>query len=247
MLTKERRSVADTNQTICEKRTYSEALCTHDHHYGQLLFPLQGSMHIQTARQSLKLQGDSLFYLPPDCTHTFHSPERNEFLVLDIPKFFLFQAERNTQDEGMYMNLNEQWKSLRFLLLEETHRDSRSTALTHLVQYISHSLIRPQYRSIRYIHDHYADRLTVKQLAEMEHYHPAYYRAWFYKVTGMNPTTYIHHVRLKAAKYLLKETDWTITTIAREVGYDYPASFTRLFVRYEGQTPQVYRKMLAKG
>jgi AraC-like DNA-binding protein len=40
----------------------------------------------------------------------------------------------------------------------------------------------------------------------------------------------------------LLETDWSITNIAQQVGYANLSSFTRLFIKAEGHSPQAYRK-----
>ncbi|MBW4084713.1 AraC family transcriptional regulator [Paenibacillus sp. S150] len=67
--------------------------------------------------------------------------------------------------------------------------------------------------------------------------------AWFKKITGVTPSAYILELRMKAAKLLLRGTSRPISSISEEVGYEYAASFSRLFTRYEGMSPQSYRKL----
>lgn len=69
----------------CERRIYSFKSNTHAHEYGQLILPLKGALSIETDYKKLDLKDDSLFFLPPDCKHTFNADNTNEFLVLDIP------------------------------------------------------------------------------------------------------------------------------------------------------------------
>lgn len=237
----------ELSRLICEKRTYSRDFATHIHHYGQLLFPLEGSMQIETHRQALQLKSEHCLFIPPGCSHTFRAIGRNEFLILDLPKHYLSENEHHRA--GVLMDIDERWKSVRYLLLEELQDSnvSSETALTHLGHFIGHTLQQQSYRSIQYIHDHYARSITVEELARMEHYHPAYFPVWFRKVTGRSPSAYIHHIRLKEAKRMLKETDWPITVIGQEVGYAHPSSFTRMFARYEGMSPQTYRKIFQSG
>ena len=69
----------------CERRIYNLKINTHTHEYGQLILPLHGILFIETDYKKLNLKDNSLFFLPPDCEHTFNSNINNEFLVLDIP------------------------------------------------------------------------------------------------------------------------------------------------------------------
>ncbi|GAE28390.1 transcriptional regulator [Halalkalibacter wakoensis JCM 9140] len=233
----------ELSHVICEKRTYSKQYDTHDHAYGQLLFPLQGGMEIKLTERNIHLEEKYGFFLPPGCLHTFRATSRNEFLIVDLPKYVLTPEQ---QDE-MYFELTEQWTAIRFLLLEELQNTgASSTDLTYLGRYISKKLQKKVARSIQYIHEHFPSKLTIEQLSQMENYHPAYYSIWFKKQTGMSPATYIQHVRLDEAKRLLTETSSSITTISNEVGFDYPSSFTRAFIRYEGISPQMYRKTFQK-
>ncbi len=59
--------------------------------------------------------------------------------------------------------------------------------------------------------------------------------------TGTTPQEVILTTRLNAAKALLAETDLPVATIAREVGYDDPAYFSRLFAARTGQPPRTFR------
>lgn len=235
-------TVEDLKQVYCEKRTYSQKLDNHKHGYGQFLFPLQGSMDIQTDHQTLKLDDQHCLFLPSQCNHKFKSLDRNEFLVLDIPTRYLSGDHQNEESSGVYLNLDEQWSSLRFLLLEEVnHQNGSPAAVSHLVQYMSQKLNQRAYPSITYLHTHYQEQLTIEELAQLEHYHPAYYSSWFKTKTGKTPVEYVHTLRLQEAKRLLQETRWSIASISQEVGYEHSSSLTRLFLRYEGMTPKAYR------
>ncbi|MDO6654710.1 AraC family transcriptional regulator [Anaerobacillus sp. 1_MG-2023] len=232
----------ELTQAVCEKRIYTEEANTHEHMYGQFLFPLKGLLSMETDNGMLELDGNHAFYLAPSRRHTFSSSSHNECLTLDIPSHYF--SGSLTSLEEQYIDLNEQWKSIRYLLLEEAYQDRSSAALTQLVRFIGTKLKKNRYASVQYIHDHFASKVDLELLAKIEHYHPSYYSAWFKKVTGKKVSTYIHHVRLEESKRLLLETSWSITNISQEVGYEYPSSFTRLFVQYTGCSPQHYRKIM---
>ncbi|MBM7585116.1 AraC-like DNA-binding protein [Bacillus pakistanensis] len=227
----------NSKQVICEKRSYSREFDSHQHDFGQFLFPLHGSLDIQTMWQKIKLSSDYCFYLPPECNHVYRSTDRNEFLILDIPTHYLPSGT-----ESMYMKLDQQWSSIRFLLLEETRNQETSSPLNDLTRYVAHKLRMSTSPSIDYIHKHFKESIKMEQLAEIEHYHPVYYSSWFKQKTGKSPKAYISELRLKEAKQLLRTTSWSISSISEELGFENSSSFTRWFVRFEGIPPQKYRK-----
>lgn len=220
----------------CEKRSYSREFHSHQHEFGQFLFPLQGSLDIETKWQEIKLDPDHCFYLPPGFDHNYRSMDRNEFLILDIPAPYLPE-----ETSSMYIQLDQQWSSIRYLLLGEAGNQGDTSSLADLTRYVTSKLQVAKPPSIDYIHKHYKESIRLETLAQIEHYHPAYYSAWFKKKTGKSPKGYISDLRLKEAKHLLMSTSWSMSVISGELGFENSSSFTRWFTRSEGIAPQKYR------
>ncbi|MFE4521923.1 AraC family transcriptional regulator [Cytobacillus firmus] len=220
----------------CEKRSYSREFHSHQHEFGQFLFPLQGSLDIQTKWQEIKLDPEHCFYLPQGVDHNYRSMDRNEFLILDIPTVYL-----PVETSSMYIQLNQQWSSIRYLLLEEAGNQGDTSSLADLTRYVASKLQIAKPPSIDYIHKHFKESIRLETLAQIEHYHPAYYSAWFKKKTGKSPKGYISDLRLKEAKHLLMSTSWSMSVISGELGFENSSSFTRWFTRCEGIAPQKYR------
>ncbi|MEU0564428.1 AraC family transcriptional regulator [Nonomuraea sp. NPDC005983] len=59
---------------------------------------------------------------------------------------------------------------------------------------------------------------------------------------GCSPKDYLLTIRLNLAKELLATTDLPVAAVARRVGYDDPAYFTRLFTRRVGASPSTFRE-----
>lgn len=59
--------------------------------------------------------------------------------------------------------------------------------------------------------------------------------------TGLSPAEFVIQVRLGRAQALLAESDLSVAAIARQVGYDDPAYFSRLFARRVGEPPTTFR------
>lgn len=220
----------------CEKRSYSREFHSHQHEFGQFLFPLQGSLDIQTKWQEIKLDPEYCFFLPQGADHNYRSMDRNEFLILDIPTVYLPE-----ESSSMYIKLDQQWSSIRYLLLEEAGNQGNASSLSDLTRYVASKLQIAKPPSIDYIHRHFKESIRLETLAQLEHYHPAYYSAWFKKKTGRSPKAYISDLRLKEAKHLLMSTSWSMSVISGELGFENSSSFTRWFSRCEGVAPQKYR------
>lgn len=64
----------------------------------------------------------------------------------------------------------------------------------------------------------------------------------FNKYAGMSIFTYVHHLRVQRAKYLLKNSGMDIRQVSESVGFQDPYYFSRLFKRFEHCSPTEYRE-----
>ena len=100
----------------------------------------------------------------------------------------------------------------------------------------------PIRRSIAYLNDHYAENVSVEQLAHLSHYSVAQFRKLFQKLMRMSPSAYVIQVRINAAKTLLRTTDRRIADIAAETGFCDHSHFIKTFRAATGQTPNEFRR-----
>lgn len=102
-------------------------------------------------------------------------------------------------------------------------------------------------KMIQYIDDHYRNDLYLEQVAGEMNLSAKYISKLFKESTGTNLTEYIQIKRIAEAKKLLATTALKNDEIAEQVGIVSRSTFFRLFKKYEGITPQDYRKMLQEG
>ncbi|SDW04097.1 response regulator [Paenibacillus sp. PDC88] len=95
-----------------------------------------------------------------------------------------------------------------------------------------------------YIEENLEKDLSLVRLAELHHFNPSYLSRLFKQEKGTNLSEFIDDCRIRRAKELLQNTDLMIREIAIRVGYEAAHSFTRLFKKLTGMTPQEYRESL---
>ena len=93
-----------------------------------------------------------------------------------------------------------------------------------------------------YINLHYAERITLDDLARVISINKFYLQKLFKRCIGLSPNEYLIYTRLTQAKHLLLTTDHSISRIAMDVGIDNVGYFTNLFKKYEGCAPSVFRQ-----
>ncbi len=75
-------------------------------------------------------------------------------------------------------------------------------------------------------------------------------RVWLYKkllmLTGISPLEFIRTIRLQKAVQLLGNTQMRISQIAREVGFETPQYFSKLFKKEYSILPSVYARFARK-
>ena len=92
------------------------------------------------------------------------------------------------------------------------------------------------------IQSRYAERLTLEQMADLVHLHPAYFSTIFRRATGLPPSHYLARYRLRRARDMLLSTDRSIREIAAATGFRDPFYLSRTFRRATGISPSEYRK-----
>lgn len=231
-----------TDSLYCDRRTYSENPYNHIHNFAQLVIPIRGTLSIEIERNRYEETEPKVLFVPPDTFHSFHAKGGNRFFVFDIPSTLI--SSENAR-YGLCYTLDERWRAVRTLLqLEVGDGEAISTQrILDLFRYILHLLEKPALSpSLAFIRENYHQDLSLTELATLEHYHVSYYSEWFQKQTGITPMEYIRQMRLQNAKTLLAETSYTLLQIAQQVGFANQATLTRLFQKYEGETPSDYRK-----
>ena len=93
-----------------------------------------------------------------------------------------------------------------------------------------------------YLDEHYAEKISLDQIAENMYLSPYYISKIFKSEIGESPIHYLIRVRLEHAKELLEQKeDFGVAEIAEKVGYDDAYHFSKLFKKTYGMSPLKYR------
>ena len=98
------------------------------------------------------------------------------------------------------------------------------------------------YRIMRYLSRHFAEPLTLTELAKALSVSPSHLSHTFSRRLHTSFRAYVNALRADHACTLLRSTDFSVTRIAYECGFETQRTFNRAFLEQCGETPSEYRR-----
>jgi AraC-like DNA-binding protein len=95
---------------------------------------------------------------------------------------------------------------------------------------------------IQLVNNHYVDKRTVQEYADMLSVTANYLSQSVKQVSGKNALAFISERLAGEAKSLIRYTDSGIAEIAYQLNFSDPANFGKFFRRQTGESPSDYRK-----
>ncbi len=111
------------------------------------------------------------------------------------------------------------------------------------VQFDSKNTVKFQMfqKALNYIAEHYAENITLQDIAEKLNYSATYVSIMFVTYTGVNFKTYIDSIRISKAIEMIRNTNHTIAEIATKCGYENIRTFNNTFKRITGMAPSRFK------
>lgn len=97
-------------------------------------------------------------------------------------------------------------------------------------------------RIVTYVQEHFAEKVTLDDMAEQVRCNPQYLCHFFKEIAGVPPIRYLILYRLERAKEMLRDTTKPVLEISLDCGFDNVSYFIRQFKKEEGVTPREYRE-----
>ncbi len=101
-------------------------------------------------------------------------------------------------------------------------------------------------RTMKYINEHYAEKLTLQQVADYLFISTWHLCRVLKKHSDTNFVDILNHVRIEHAKKFLRETNLKVYEISERVGYSDIAYFSKVFRALTGLSPKQFREGSAK-
>ena len=236
----------------------------HTHNHMELFFIVGGKGQFLIQDQLYPVNSNNLVIINPNVTHTEVSLNAQplEYIVLGIEGIELATSKSSN---GQF-NILDHFESveisscLRNILRE---MEQKNTGYEDICQaYMEILIIRlmrntalavptePQVVSgnrqcaavKRYIDLHFKESLTLDQLAEDAHMNKYYLSHAFKREYGVSPINYMITKRIEESKYLLAETDLSMSQIAQLLGFSSLSYFSQVFRRTQSVSPMEYRQ-----
>ncbi len=149
--------------------------------------------------------------------------------------FTSMDAENVVRRTGRYFMLKSYLMQILLLLVRE---QTEAVAVTTGCSFKSVNKKYVVEQVIDYFEDHYAEKISLDQIAVNTYLSSVYVSKIFKAETGDTPIRYLINIRLEKAKELL-ENGWegSIQEVALEVGYDDAYHFSKLFKKRYGVSP----------
>ena len=234
----------------------------HTHNYAELFYIVGGEGQFRIENQLYTVKADQMVIVNPNVIHTEVSYKSRplEYIVLGIDGLELAISE---QQENRYQILDYRGGGdiltcLRHILQETQSalpgyeticqaymeililRLMRSTQFTTTAA--AHTLGSQCIAVRQYIDSHYKEPLNLDLLAEIAHINKFYLVHAFKKEYGLAPINYMISRRIEESRYLLQETDLSMSQIAQILGFSSANYFSQSFRKTEGISPMEYRK-----
>jgi len=186
--------------------------------------------------------------------------ERNELRTMESKDADLLLIPRRFKPEQRYkllscfeQMLNEMKHPVGYFRFRLTQLLCKILELisTDLLEQTAQNLTPPStyltYRElVNFLNDFYQTKLNKEAVEKKMGLSYEYLSQVFKKYSGITIVSYIHQLRVQRAKFLLENTELPVVEIAKEIGFDDPFYFSKIFKKMEGMSPTQYRNIHGK-
>ena len=246
--------------------TYRE-LALHWHEEMEITFIQDGTSDYKVGQEEFKANAGDIILIPPYCTHSAcEIPGKT--MISDSMVFHLDYLGASNQDLSASKYLRPMAEGQ--LLMQEVIRDCdagyeeikeaflealdcfknkpsfyemllKEKLLHILILLFSYGYIRESDDSHITFTDHYSEKISISEMAQLAGFSENYFMSLFRQYVGMSCIQYVNHYRIQKAAHALEETTKSVSEIAMIHGFDNISYFNLQFRRTFGMTPREFR------
>jgi AraC-like DNA-binding protein len=228
----------------------------------------QGKRIISYSNDSKTISEGEIFIINPKQVHSCMSESSigHSYKLLSIPPFFMQLTASHISERHeeipffSCVHINDRKLSQKLLKLFDIIENSESDIQieSNFYDFVTGLLISYSItplpvsdtqkqndsiaRACKYIHTHYSDNLSLKELASIACLSPFHFQREFKRFMGITPHEYLNDFRIGKSKKLLIE-DNEIVDIANRLGFSDQSHFSRIFLKTVGVTPGIYKSI----
>ena len=248
-----------TNNLEIRHKCFKGESHLHWHDYYELEYIKSGSITYQYNGNSYTLSAGSAYLVTPSDYHNIIAYEAELYNIAfndaQISRDFLEKIISYHGETVVQLNRSEQnsIEQLLGLLLQEYERNDEFSeyAMHHLLEAVLVYFVRalPDQKvstknhsnavmqAVSYIHLHFKEKLTQREVAAAIHLTPNYLGEIFKAEMGLSFSAYLMQTRLVFARSLLQNGRCTVTQAAFASGFNSPAYFSERFKKEYGYPP----------
>ena len=244
----------------------------HYHASGEIMQVLEGRIKLLLGTTYLECEKGDIIFIPPSTVHEVFSLTDDaaiqgivfEFSLVDVPDLQLDFLELFNRSQGLQYVISSQDESYEEMCtnIDNIIAVYGSFSAGSRIQIVSYLLLimgllirtfalevsihDKNYRKLRpvlkYIEEHFAEKIQISRLSETIHVCDDRLIRLFKEVTGETPIEYIMNLRIESAIKLLSAGELSIAEIAEQTGFGSDTYMTRVFKQKLNTTPGKYRR-----
>ena len=226
-----------------------------------LIYLVSGEIDFLSENKGTKLSSGSLIVYPSKTPYKYRCVADEQNVQFFWAHFTGSEVEKILENYGISLfptvhrvtvnnHIDARFKSIfdAFAINDKFRDNDLSALLDRLLVEIGRVLsikgtgIGRLHRSVRYINEHFTEKIKITDLARLESMCMTTFNLHFKNYMGISPSKYIIKLRMQSAVDLLLNSELSIQEIAMRCGYDDYNFFTKVFKNEFGIAPTKYRK-----
>lgn len=235
----------------------------HTHPFTELFLVTGGVGDFYVENNIYPLKKGDFILVNPNTTHTEKSDEKKplEYIAVAVDNFSL---TLNDSNHFIFNCINKYADIIRYMdsMLAEQQGDKlySNRICQNILEIILIEILRITKLNVdteptinaskecfklkKYLDSNYASKITIDDLAHLSNLNKYYLIHSFNKYFGSSPINYLCGIRIRAAKELLANSDYSIAQIAQSAGFSSQSYFTQCFMKDCSISPSVYRRKM---
>jgi AraC-like DNA-binding protein len=223
----------------------------------QIDFFSEGAGYYQLEEQTIRIERDTIFFIPPTMKHAIQSSADAPLLGMSVkcilpgltrslfPSVFSIQPSALPSAEALLRNVISE-----HIVNQGDRQLMARLRMAELLIFLANCLQpNPERRNggvteslLQLLHQRFREPLTLKELAEAVNISPPHLCRAVRRETGKTPFDILRQIRVERARQILSDGHTSVSEAARQSGFSSLQQMKRAFCLVTGMTSRDYRR-----